>query len=222
MTATTSDHSDSSTVTVNGTGSATAAPDIARVSIGLSVTHPAVEDAFDALTRHSTTLTETLRAHDIRGADLVTTGLSVHPQTQWVDGGRSETTGFTASTTFRVVVRDLDPSSATSPASVITACVSAAGDAIRLDSLEFDLEDRTELAERARETAWTAARSKAVHLAGLAQKNLVDTLEITEGVDQMIPVRGVFAAARADSAPLAVEHGEIEETISIRVRWSMA
>ncbi|ROZ46100.1 DUF541 domain-containing protein [Rhodococcus sp. WS3] len=222
MTFTHSEQSDATSVTVSGIGRATATPDIARLSIGISVTDPAVADAFGALARHSTALTDVLHAHGIRGADLVTTGLSIHPQTQWVDGGRAETTGFTASTTFRIVVRELIANSSHSPAAVIADCVSASGDAIRLDSVAFDLEDRTALAELARESAWASAQSKAAQFAALARKNLVDTLEIVEGADQMVPVHGVFAAARADSAPLAVEHGEIEETISIRVRWSMA
>ncbi|MDI9916450.1 SIMPL domain-containing protein [Rhodococcus sp. IEGM 1379] len=210
------------TVTVTGSACATATPDIARLTIGVSETHPTVADAVDALARHSAALTEALHEHSVAGPDLVTTGLSVHPQTQWVDGGRQETTGFTASTSFRAVLRDLTPGAAHSPAAVITACVAAGGDAIRLDSLEFDLEDRTELTVRARESAWVAALSKARQFADLAQKNLVDVLEITEGVDQMSPVRGLVSAARAVSAPIAVEHGEIEETISVRVRWSMA
>lgn len=208
-------------VSVTASARATATPDIARLTIGVSETHLTVADAVDALARHSAALTEALHNRGVAGPDLVTTGLSVHPQSQWVDGGRQENTGFTASTTFRVVLRDLAPGAAHSPAAVITACVAAGGDAIRLDSLEFDLEDRTELAVRARESAWTAALSKARQFADLAQKNLVDVLEITEGVDQMSPVRGLVSAARAVSAPIAIEHGEIEETISVRVRWSL-
>ncbi|OYD69757.1 SIMPL domain-containing protein [Rhodococcus sp. OK302] len=208
-------------VTVTASARATATPDIARLTIGVSETHLTVADAVDALARHSAALTEALHNRGVAGPDLVTTGLSVHPQSQWVDGGRQETTGFTASTTFRVVLRDLAPDAAGSPAAVITACVAAGGDAIRLDSLEFDLEDRTDLAVHARESAWTAALSKARQFADLAQKNLVDVLEITEGVDQMSPVRGLISAARAVSTPIAVEHGEIEETISVRVRWSL-
>ncbi len=97
--------SEPSTVTVTGTATATAVPDIVRLTIGVSVTQTAVSDAFDAVARLSTALTETLHARGVRGADLTTAGLSVHPQTQWSDGGRQETTGFTASTTFRVVLR---------------------------------------------------------------------------------------------------------------------
>lgn len=162
--------SDPSTVTVTGTATATAVPDIVRLTIGVSVTQTAVSDAFDAVARLSTALTETLHARGVRGADLTTAGLSVHPQTHWSDGGRQETTGFTASTTFRVVLRELEPEAANSPAAVIAACVSVGGDAIRLDGLEFDLDDRSDLATRARELAWTAAESKARQFADLADR----------------------------------------------------
>jgi len=37
-----------------------------------------------------------------------------------------------------------------------------------------------------------------------------------------VPMRGRVAAMKADSAPIAVERGEIEESISVRVRWAMA
>ena len=211
--------SEPSTVTVTGTATATAVPDIVRLTIGVSVTQTAVSDAFDAVARLSTALTETLHARGVRGADLTTAGLSVHPQTHWSDGGRQETTGFTASTTFRVVLRELEPEAANSPAAVIAACVSVGGDAIRLDGLEFDLDDRSDLATRARELAWTAAESKARQFADLADKDLV---EVLEDFDQIVPMRGRVAAMKADSAPIAVERGEIEESISVRVRWAMA
>lgn len=214
--------SEPSTVTVTGTATATAVPDIVRLTIGVWVTQTAVSDAFDAVARLSTALTETLHARGVRGADLTTAGLSVHPQTQWSDGGRQETTGFTASTTFRVVLRELEPEAANSPAAVIAACVSVGGDAIRLDGLEFDLDDRSDLATRARELAWTAAESKARQFADLADKDLVEVLEVLEDFDQIVPMRGRVAAMKADSAPIAVERGEIEESISVRVRWAMA
>ncbi|MDJ0429516.1 MULTISPECIES: SIMPL domain-containing protein [Rhodococcus] len=214
--------SEPSTVTVTGAATATAVPDIVRLTIGVSVTQTAVSDAFDAVARLSTALTETLHARGVRGADLTTAGLSVHPQTHWSDGGRQETTGFTASTTFRVVLRELEPEAANSPAAVIAACVSVGGDAIRLDGLEFDLDDRSDLATRARELAWTAAESKARQFADLADKDLVEVLEVLEDFDQIVPMRGRVAAMKADSAPIAVERGEIEESISVRVRWAMA
>ncbi|MGR6521295.1 SIMPL domain-containing protein [Rhodococcus erythropolis] len=214
--------SEPSTVTVTGTATATAVPDIVRLTIGVSVTQTAVSDAFDAVARVSTALTETLHARGVRGADLTTAGLSVHPQTHWSDGGRQETTGFTASTTFRVVLRELEPEAANSPAAVIAACVSVGGDAIRLDGLEFDLDDRGDLATKARELAWTAAESKARQFADLADKDLVEVLEVLEDFDQIVPMRGRVAAMKADSAPIAVERGEIEESISVRVRWAMA
>lgn len=214
--------SEPSTVTVTGTATATTVPDIVRLTIGVSVTQTAVSDAFDAVARVSTALTETLHARGVRGADLTTAGLSVHPQTHWSDGGRQETTGFTASTTFRVVLRELEPEAANSPAAVIAACVSVGGDAIRLDGLEFDLDDRSDLATKARELAWTAAESKARQFADLADKDLVEVLEVLEDFDQIVPMRGRVAAMKADSAPIAVERGEIEESISVRVRWAMA
>ena len=214
--------SEPSTVMVTGTATATAVPDIVRLTIGVSVTQTAVSDAFDAVARLSTALTETLHARGVRGADLTTAGLSVHPQTHWSDGGRQETTGFTASTTFRVVLRELEPEAANSPAAVIAACVSVGGDAIRLDGLEFDLDDRSDLATKARELAWTAAESKARQCADMADKVLVFVLEVLEDFDQIVPMRGRVAAMKADSAPIAVERGEVEESISVRVRWAMA
>ena len=54
--------SEPSTVTVTGTATATAVPDIVRLTIGVSVTQTAVSDAFDAVARLSTALTETLHA----------------------------------------------------------------------------------------------------------------------------------------------------------------
>nr|WP_279164313.1 SIMPL domain-containing protein [Rhodococcus erythropolis] len=99
----------------------------------------------------------------------------------------------------------LEPEAANSPAAVIAACVSVGGDAIRLDGLEVDLDDRSDLATKARELAWTAAESKARQFADLADKDLVEVLEVLEDFDQIVPMRGRVAAMKADSAPIAVE-----------------
>lgn len=215
-------HTEPSTVTVTGTATATAVPDIVRISIGISVTKDQVADAFADVAHLSAALTDILNEHGVRGSDLTTTGLDVHPHTQWNEVTRQETTGFTASTAFRIVLREGESHDSNSPAAVIAACVSVGGDAIRVDGLAFDLDDRTELAAEARESAWTAAESKARQFADLADKDLVEVLDVFEDFDQGVPVRGRVAAMKADVTRTAVERGEIEETISVRVRWSMA
>ncbi|MGC0363762.1 uncharacterized protein YggE [Rhodococcus sp. 27YEA15] len=211
------------TVTVVGSATVSAVPDLASLTIGVSVTDSSISSAFDAVTRVSNALTGTLHSRGISGEDVRSSGLSAHPQTRWTDSGVNEHVGFTVSTTYRVVLRDLAPDSPNSVGAVITECVVVGGDAVTVDGLEFDLEDRSELTRQARDAAWARARSTAQQYADLAGMTLRGALDVVEDSAQIVPVRAVTAAAmKSDTVGPTVERGKVEESVSVRVRFSLA
>ena len=207
-------------VAVRGSGIVSAVPDLVRVAVTVTATRPAVADAFEAVARSTTAVTETLRGYGVSGPDLATTGLSVHSETTWAEGRGSEVTGYTAATTLQVTVRAAG-ASAPSPAQVVAACVGAGGDDIRLGGLEFDFSDPAALTATARERAWSDAHAKAEQYASLSGRELGEVLDIAEvdvGDVSPRPVAKAFAAA--DSA-IAVERGEKPTRVDVRVRWRL-
>ncbi|MFE5706696.1 SIMPL domain-containing protein [Rhodococcus koreensis] len=205
-------------VTVRGSGIVSAVPDLVRASVTVTATRPAVADAFEAVARSTTAVTDTLRGYGVSGPDLATTGLSVHSETTWAEGRGNEVTGYTAATTLQITVR---AAGASAPSQVVAACVGAGGDDIRLGGLEFDFSDPAALTATARERAWADALGKAEQYASLSGSSLGEVLDIAEvdiGEVSPRPVAKAFAAA--DSA-IAVERGEKPTRVDVRVRWRL-
>ncbi|EID80928.1 MULTISPECIES: SIMPL domain-containing protein [Rhodococcus] len=219
MTVAATDHAERS-VTVRGSGIVSAVPDLVRATVTVTATRPAVADAFEAVARSTTAVTDTLRGYGVSGPDLATTGLSVHSETTWTEGRGSEVTGYTAATTLQITVREAG-AAASSPAQVVAACVGAGGDDIRLGGLEFDFADPAALTATARDRAWADALAKAEQYASLSRRVLGEVLDIAEvdiGDVSPRPVAKAFAAA---DSPIAVERGEKPTRVDVRVRWRL-
>ena len=207
-------------VTVRGSGIVSAVPDLVRAAVTVTATRPAVADAFEAVARAGTAVTDTLRGYGVSGPDLATTGLSVHSETTWTEGRGSEVTGYTAETTLQITVRAAG-ASAPSPAHVVAACVGAGGDDIRLGGLEFDFSDPAALTATARERAWADALAKAEQYATLSGRALGEVLDIAEvDVGDVSPRPLAKAFAAADSA-ITIERGEKPTRVDVRVRWRL-
>lgn len=205
-----------STITVLGTGTVCAVPDIVRFTASVTCTMPAVVDAFDRVARNTSAVTEALRAHGVADADLSTSGLSVQTETTWTEGRGQEIVGYTASTTLSVIMRE-----PTDHPRTVAAAVDAGGDGIRIGGLELDFTDRREHEVAAREHAWADAFAKATQYAQLARNELAEVLEITEGPDEPHLPRPVSTAFKAASTPIAIERGEKTVAILVRVRWRL-
>ncbi|MFC9358300.1 SIMPL domain-containing protein [Rhodococcus sp. NPDC057014] len=207
-------------VTVRGSGIVSAVPDLVRITVTVTATRPAVADAFEAVARAGTAVTDTLREYGVSGPDLATTGLSVHSETTWAEGRGSEVTGYTAATTLQITVREAG-ADAPPPAQVVAACVGAGGDDIRLGGLEFDFSDPAALAATARERAWADALDRAEQYASLSGRALGEVLDIAEVEVGDVSPRPVAKAFAAADSPVAVERGEKPTRVDVRVRWRL-
>ena len=84
-------------------------------------------------------------------------------------------TGYLASSTLTVRIRELSASS-----QILAAAVAAGGDAVRLNGLSLGFADPAAVEARAREAAWQDARTTAAHYAALAGAGLGRVLSLTQ------------------------------------------
>lgn len=97
-----------STVTVAGTGSVTAAPDMAQITTGVVTQAPTAARALAANSEAMERLLRALAVHGIAARDVQTTGISVSPlRRQGRDGQPPEITGYEVTNQVRVRVREL-------------------------------------------------------------------------------------------------------------------
>ncbi|GHJ94715.1 hypothetical protein SNE510_42340 [Streptomyces sp. NE5-10] len=197
------------TVTVTGSGSATAAPDLAILSVGVEVTKPTAKEAMAAQNTAAEALLAVLRKEGVEDRDIRTDSLSLNPVYTQTTGGESKVTGYQASQTFSVKVRDIDRAG-----QVIGAVNGATGDAGRVNGVVFDVADPKELRAKAREVAYKDAYDKASQHARLSGHRLGRLVSLSEG-DSLRPGHGALPSMPADEPSVPLAPGEIEEQVTV-------
>jgi len=204
------------TVTVTGTGSADAAPDLMVVSIGVECRADSVDAAYSRAGASSEAVASAFRRHGVDGADIRTAGLNVRADLAWREGEGQRVTGYVAASTLTVRLRT--PGSAST---AISEAVEAGGNDVRLNGLELTFSDDAAVRARAREAAWLDAASTAQQYARLASARLGRVLSIADNV----PVQGPVPLARIQRAAsvesLSVEAGDSTVAMSITVVWEL-
>ncbi len=203
-------------IAVTGSGTAEAAPDLLRLSIGVECRRAGVEAAYGDAARASSAVTEALRGHGVADRDITTSGLNIRAEVSWQEGRGQLVSGYLASSTLNVRLRDLAASSA-----IIADAVAAGGDDVRLNGLELGFADPAAVESLAREAAWQDARATAEHFAALAGARLGKALSVTRrpGSAPPIPLAGMQRAVASE--PLAVEAGSSSVTADVDVVWEL-
>ncbi|PXX54068.1 hypothetical protein DFR70_12549 [Nocardia tenerifensis] len=214
------------TITIFGSGTARATPDLMRVTISVECRASKVAVAYSRAGERVAGVTRSLRSDGVAGKDIATSGLSVHTETVWTEGQGNRITGYLASTSLTVALRELGDDADPGPATIIANAVEAGGDDVRLGGLNLTFADQDSLLERARDAAWENAVAKAEQFAGRAGRALGTVLEITENTSAAPPsipqVKAVsFAMEYSGAAPVPVELGESEISAGIRVTWQL-
>ena len=198
-------------VVVAGFGSASAAPDLARLSLAVSVTADTVADARETAAEAMTDVRASLKRHRILDSDIATSHFRIHPEYDYGPDGRSQI-GYTVSNGLSVTVRDIDKA-----ASVIDNSIAAGGDHLVFNSLSFGLSDTAELEKAAREAAVDDMREKAAQLAEFSDRELGDLKAVSEGDFSGPQVPFPAALARSESAGFdtPISSGEVSVTVVI-------
>lgn len=204
------------TISVTGSGSAEAAPDLLTISIGVECRRGNVDAAYGDAGRAAGTVTAALRAHGVGSPDITASGLNVRAEVTWQDGHGQTVSGYLASSTLSVRIRELTGSSA-----IIAAAVAAGGDDVRLNGLQLGFADPSAVMARAREAAWNDAVATAQHYAALAGAGLGNAVSIAQqsGFQPPIPVGTMQRAVAAES--LTVEAGESSVAAAVSVVWEL-
>ena len=200
---------DKSFVRVTGTGSASAKPDIANISIGVVTEGTTAAEALEKNTAAMSRVMVELKGQKVEPKDIQTTNFAVNPKFQYYKDGKPPTIdGYRVTNSVRVVVRNLD-----NLGNVLDQAVSSGSN--QINGIQFGVDERQQIEDLARQDAMSDARRKAELYAKGAKAKLGKVMSIAEGSISR-PPRPVFAgAARAQSAPVPVAPGE--QKISARV-----
>jgi uncharacterized protein YggE len=203
-------------ISVTGSATAEAAPDLLTLSLGVECRRPGVDAAYRDAARASSAITAVLRDHGVGNRDITTSGLNVRAEVSWQEGRGQIVSGYLASSMLTVRLRDLAASSG-----LIAAAVGAAGDEARLNGLELGFTDPASVEARAREAAWNNARAAAEHFAALAGARLGKVISVTQqpGTAPPLPLAAMQRAVASE--PLTVEAGSAGITAAVGVVWEL-
>lgn len=204
-------------ITVTGEASVEAAPDMARITLGVSFEAREARAAVDAVSRAMADSLEQLAALGVAARDIQTRGLTLYPvqpdRPRSDDSGPERMAGFHAANTVIVRVRDLE-----ALGGLLDAVLEAG--ATQFGGLSFDVQDPEPLIAEARRRAVADARARAELLAEAAGVTLGPVLTIA---DQGAGTGGgmeMMAARRGGGVPVAP--GEVSVTASVSVVFAIA
>ena len=217
--------SQGSGIWVSGVGKLSVEPDLVDFRVGVDILGETVAEANGAASEAMAAIVAVLKESGIEDKDIQTSRFNIRPEYDYretnVDGVRTSTqvlTGYNVRNTVTVKVRDLDGLPA-----LVDDVVTAGGDNIRVDSVEFTVEDPDARMDELRELAVADAAAKAAHMAELAGVTLGDLTYLSEGGAPSVPSPFAAPAAFALEARAAPSFsaGELELSLSVQAAFAI-
>jgi len=196
------------TLSVTGTGTVKVTPDVADVQLGVQITRDTAKAARDDAATAMSAVIEALRALGIADADIQTSYINLGPVYDYNSG--QKITGYQVSNVVNVHVADLSKL-----ADVVDNSVSAG--ATTVNSITFDVSNRSDLEQQDRTAAVKDARAHADTLAAAAGVTITGVSSISE-TQMATPFPYPMAAglaADAKSTPVMPGTSTVSLTISI-------
>lgn len=211
-------HRDQSTISVVGTGTVMAMPDVAEMSISLTHTAATTGAAQREVNRMVGQALDILKGFNIEDKNINTASLTFSPQYQFTAGQRS-LIGQNARQTIAFSVGDIQNNSER-VSQIIDKLVQING--IELNQMNFNVKDNSDLFVQARELAFQKAREKAEQFAELSGLKVGRVLSISEeGSPQIMPMNNrlmsqsaVFMDTAGGSTMLPTGEQEVTTRIS--------
>jgi uncharacterized protein YggE len=205
-------------VEVSGEGSVSAAPDFARVTLGVTTTAKDAREAMAANAKSANALVQLIKSEGVAPADIQTSGLSISPifaqQSPATQANAPTITGYSVSDNVTVIVRDIPRLGA-----LLDQAVAAGANTIY--GIGFGENNPSALLDKARPLAVADARRKAEIYAAAGGARIGRLMELTEEASAAPLAFAPRAYARAAAAPTPIEAGEDKLTVTVRARFEL-
>ncbi len=206
------------TVTSAGTGEASAAPDQAEMSFGVTKQGDDADSTLESVSLIADEITKALKDLGIDSDDLQTQNVSVWPQYDYRNNETPEITGYEASIMVRATLRDIGEIG-----EVITAATAAG--ATNVNGPQFTLSEDAESRDEAIIDAVSDARRRAEAMADAAGKTVGEVISISE---TGVSVPNIYwdqprflESAGSDSMSVPIEPGTLDISAGVTVVFEL-
>jgi uncharacterized protein YggE len=208
------------TIAARGVGLVKGTPDTLRVTLGVETRSASAKDALASNNDKANTLVDTLKGKGVEAKDIQTSQLSINPT---YDDRGQRITGYQVDNTVTATLHDIGGAGA-----LIDAAAGAVGDAVRVQSIGFSIDDDS--------TLKAEARTQAVHLAQLQAEQMAKAAGVRLGAIRLIsevpasspmPYSQAYdsiakGSGAAGAAPAPVMPGQQELSLTVDVVWDIA
>ncbi len=216
------------TITVNGDGQVTMAPDIANISFMVQNTAKTVAEAQAATTKQANAALTFVKGQGIADKDVMTSSYAIYPQYSYPNpcqpgafcpaySGTPKITGYQVSESIQVKVRDI---------ATVGAFVGGLGrlGVQNVTGPDFGLDDATAGYDAARTDAIRKAQTQAsllAHQLGVHLGKIVNFSESSGGYRSMVYAKGMGATDSASAPTPELPAGDNTYTASVSITYEI-
>lgn len=201
-------------IEVTGSGEASVAPDLAVITLGVTVQAPTAGEAMRQNATRQRAVIVTLNRNGVAARDIQTSNLSLNPVQNYPEGQPPVITGYNAGNMVTVRIRDLPQLGP-----ILDALVGAGANEIQ--GVTFSREDADEVEAEARRNAVANARDRAEVIAEAAGQRLGRLISLSDLAQPSPPRPMMMRAMAADSGAPPVETGELNISAQVTATWEM-
>ncbi len=201
-------------VTVVGSGEVQGRPDTLTANVSIEFNASDVTAAMNQTSERQQAVINALVGSGVDKADIATTNVSLQPQ---FGAGTNNPAiiGYRASNSISVKIRRLDTAS-----QALALIASTGGDATRINSVSYAIDDDSQLVKDARTRAFDDAKDRAEQYAQLSGLTLGNVISISESAGAT-PVPPPTPMPRAAMEAVPLEPGQQSVGFSVTVIWEL-
>jgi uncharacterized protein YggE len=187
-------------------------PDTLTAAVSIEFSARDVTTAMNQTSERQQAVINALVNAGLEAKDISTTQVALQPQVAGPENP-SQITGYRATNSIDVKIRNLAAASNT-----LALIVSTGGDATRINSVQYSIDDSSQLVKDARARAFQDAKDRAQQYAQLSGLKLGKVISISESA---APTPTPTQAPRALAEPVPLEPGQQTVGFSVTVAWEL-
>jgi hypothetical protein len=204
-------------LTVTGNGTVYLTPDIAYIYVGVHTEDPDIAQAVDRNNTQAQAVVDALKNMGVAATDIQTSSFSVW-SSQQSDPMTNQPSGYTymVDNTVYITVRDLSKLS-----DLLNTAVGAGAN--NINSIQFDVSDKTAALAEARQKAMDNAASLAQELAGIAGVQLagIQNISYSDYMPSSYYGMGGGGGASVPNATVPIQPGQTQISVTVSVTYGI-
>lgn len=203
-------------ISVSSVGTVKVAPDAVRLNASVSAISKVSKDALSTSNIAAGKFRSAILANGIDKKYLSSTTLTIYPEYNYTQDAGNVLTGYRASQSFEVVIRN-----AAKAGEIVDAVVASVGDALYINGVTPFVYDNTKTTEAARISAVKNAKAKATSYAKLLGVKISKVIWLQESsAPSSYPISMV--QAKSDVGATQIDLGEQDISVSVSTRWAIS